>query len=97
MAIQFHRSFFMSNSTFVAPFNGLFNFAKHRFRCTSNDRDMYGYIDNRGGSNSFEIRTSGTEQFLRAGQIVVIYRKDSTITLGCTQSDPCRLTIEGEE
>ena len=43
------ESFFMHNSTFVAPFSAMFSFSKHRFRCTNNDRDMVGY----GVSNSW--------------------------------------------
>ena len=42
------ESFFMHNSTFVAPFSAMFSFSKHRFRCASNDRDMVGH----GVSNS---------------------------------------------
>ena len=37
------ESFFMHNSTFVAPFSAMFSFSKHRFRCNRNDRDMVGY------------------------------------------------------
>ena len=48
-------------------------------------------------SNSFNIETTDTEQFLEMGQKVVIVRKDSTITLGCTQRDPCSITIKGEQ
>ena len=102
-AIQFDNiimdlsgSFYLQNSTFVAPWNGMFTFTKHRFRCTNNDRDMYGYV---GGDehDSFEIRTSGSDKYLNEGQFVVITRQDSTITLGCNEPDPCRLTIKGEE
>ena len=48
-------------------------------------------------SNKFEILTTGTVKLLQVGQSVVIYRDDSSITLGCTASDPCRLTIMGEQ
>ena len=37
------ESFFMHNSTFVAPFSAMFSFSKHRFRCNRNDRDMVGH------------------------------------------------------
>ena len=39
------RSFSMTSSTFIAPWKGTFTFVKHHFRCRSNERDMYGYID----------------------------------------------------
>jgi hypothetical protein len=57
---------------------------------------MYGYIDG-SSSNNFEIRTVESPKLLEQGETVVITRKDSTITLGCTEEEPCRLTIKGEE
>ena len=92
------HSFTLANSTFVAPWKGRFTFTKHRFRCTSSDRDMYGYVTGSGSrSSNFEIRTSDTFQDLEKDDNVVITRKDSSITLGCTERDPCRVTIQGEE
>ena len=57
---------------------------------------MYGYV-NGDTANTFEIRTTDTEHFLNKNDFVVIMRKDSSITLGCSVSDPCRLTVKGEE
>ena len=67
------------------------------FRCSGSDaRDMYGHPS---GSvyNTFEITISGNTVRLAKGDNVVVYRDDSSITLGCTVSDPCRIKITGDD
>lgn len=93
------NSFFPDNSTFVVPWTGYFTFSKENFRCENSDlRDMYGHLNGRSSSSfTFEIPSgAGVNKKLNQGDFVVIYRDDSSITLGCTKSDPCRLTIKGE-
>ena len=57
---------------------------------------MYGHPS---GSvyNTFEITISGNTVRLAKGDHVVVYRDDSSITLGCTVSDPCRIKITGDD
>ena len=93
------NSFFLQNSTFVAPYKAVFKFMKTRFRCQADStRDMYGHVDDRLHSVfRIESEPTGSQKLLEKGQSVVFYRDDTTITLGCSVNDPCRVTIKGEQ
>ena len=95
------NSFFLQNSTFVAPYKATFKFMKTRFRCQADStRDMYGHVDDRlspGSVFRIESEPTGSQKLLEKGQTVVFYRDDTTITLGCSENDPCRVTIKGEQ
>ena len=96
------KSFFIENSTFIAPWTGIFTFTKEMFRESyhnyeSNSASMYGYINGQKYP-TFEIKTSGSRKHFNQGESMVIHSNTwVSITLGCNDSHPCRLKIMGEE
>ena len=75
------KSFFIENSTFIAPWTGIFTFTKEMFRESyhnyeSNSASMYGYINGQKYP-TFEIKTSGSRKHFNQGlwcdQIVTFY------------------------
>ena len=100
------NSFFLQNSTFVAPWRGNFTFTKYRFRpkysyfVESNYMQLIGNGHKNYSINaieSFEITDNGTTREFDQGEFVVIFGDPLLQDLGCTKSHPCRLTIVGEE